>query len=435
MLKNTSKSSLSTPQLQIPFTPFLKFMLFLYVFLDVLGFSLILPILPYLFSDSSTFSSSSSSSPSPSAISSPISLGFLFTSNALAQLLAAPILGHLSDRFGRRPLLLLCLAGTLLSFLHLSLASSWHAVLFSRILDGLLGGNISLAQAVIADVTSHVDRTRGMGLLGAAFGAGFTFGPALGGLAMSFFGTRFPIVVACLLALLNLVLVYFFLPESLRPPSSSPTSPSKPNLPSITPSALLRAACRPLRDLSGALLRHPQLSPLLIAKLALGCCLVLFETSFGLSNSLRFSLAPRFSSYLMSIVGVCFSLVQGLGASRLLALIPHPEPRMVAASFLLLALALAALALAPSVLLVSAALVPMALGLGALNTLLSSMISKTDVAQGRSGEILGITSSIGCITRIVAPLISTTSIAHLSPESPFWIASIIALVSFYNFKK
>ena len=186
---------------------------------------------------------------------------------------------------------------------------------------------------------------------------------------------------------------------------------------------------RPLADVLGAM-ADPPLARLLAAKFALGSCLVLFETSFGLSNGLRFSLEPRHSSYLMSLVGISFSLVQGLGAARLVALL-RSEALLVLVCFLTLALSLLAMGSVSSVPLLVAALVPMSLCLGTLNTVLSSMISKTQAAGGRSGEVLGITSSIGSLTRILCPLVSTSSMANISHTAPFLFASVLAFASIF----
>jgi len=155
--------------------------IFLIVFIDLLGFGLILPLLPYYvesFGASDTL------------------IGILVASYAAAQLIGAPLLGRLSDRFGRRPILLLSLFGTLVSFLLLGFAQSLWLLFVARIADGITGGNISVAQAYIADVTNQKNRAKGLGLIGAAFGLGFIFGPATGGF-LSQWGYAVPAFAAC----------------------------------------------------------------------------------------------------------------------------------------------------------------------------------------------------------------------------------------------
>ncbi len=147
------------------------FAIFLIVFLDLLGFGLILPLLPYY---AETFNASDTM------------IGLLVASNAAAQLIGAPLLGRFSDRWGRRPILIISLIGTGLSFVLLGIANSLLVLFISRILDGLTGANISVAQAYITDVTDESNRAKGLGLVGAAFGLGFILGPATGGLLSQF---------------------------------------------------------------------------------------------------------------------------------------------------------------------------------------------------------------------------------------------------------
>ena len=189
--------------------------IFLIVFIDLLGFSLILPLLPYY---------------AESYGATPTVVGLLVASYAAAQLFGAPLLGRLSDRFGRRPVLLLSVAGTSAGFLLLGFADPlgrWLAGLvapnaanafiigllfLSRILDGLTGGNITVAQAYITDVTDEQNRAKGLGLIGAAFGLGFIIGPAAGG-ALSRFGYNLPAFVAAGVSLINFLMILTLLPE------------------------------------------------------------------------------------------------------------------------------------------------------------------------------------------------------------------------------
>src|SRR5512137_2435036 len=176
------------------------FSIILVVFIDLLGFSLILPLLPYY---AKTFNASQTVT------------GILIASYAAMQLIGAPILGRLSDRFGRRPILLLSVFGTFAGFLLLGFANALWMLFASRILDGLTGGNLSVAQAYISDVTDEKNRSKGLGLIGAAFGLGFIIGPAVGGL-LSTWGYAVPALAAAGLSGLNLIAVFTWLPESLN---------------------------------------------------------------------------------------------------------------------------------------------------------------------------------------------------------------------------
>jgi DHA1 family tetracycline resistance protein-like MFS transporter len=141
--------------------------IFLTIFVNLVGFGIIIPLLPFY---AQTFGAS------------PLTIGLLFAVFSLCQLAAAPALGDLSDRYGRRPVLVFSLAGTVVSFVMLALAHSVAMLFAARVVDGLSGGNISTARAYVADVTAPRDRARAYGLIGAAFGLGFIFGPALSGI-------------------------------------------------------------------------------------------------------------------------------------------------------------------------------------------------------------------------------------------------------------
>src|SRR5258708_2905865 len=152
----------------------------------------------------------------------PAGLGILFASFSLAQFLATPVLGRLSDKYGRKPILLICLLGTSVSLALFASATSIPMLFFARIIDGVTGGNISVAQAVIADSTSGEERAKSFAMLGASFGVGFTFGPALGGLVGSF-GLAAPFWLASVLALAGTFLVFIILIQTF-PPANQPPS-------------------------------------------------------------------------------------------------------------------------------------------------------------------------------------------------------------------
>src|SRR4026208_2088084 len=142
--------------------------IFITVFIDLVGFGIVIPVLPY-YAEGTRFGAT------------PRGVGLLFASYSVMQLIFSPVLGRLSDRYGRRPVLLISILGTGVGFLILGFAQTLWMLFLGRILDGISGGNISTAQAYIADITTKEDRAKGMGLIGAAFGLGFVFGPATGG--------------------------------------------------------------------------------------------------------------------------------------------------------------------------------------------------------------------------------------------------------------
>jgi DHA1 family tetracycline resistance protein-like MFS transporter len=244
--------------------------IFFIVFVDMLGFSLILPLLPYY---AESFGASAAV------------VGFLVASYAAAQLIGSPILGRLSDRYGRRPVLLFSVAGTFTGFLLLAFAEPVGqgianifapaaanvfilAVLFiSRILDGLTGGNITVAQAYIADITDESNRAKSLGMIGTAFGLGFIIGPATGGL-LSQWGYNLPALAAAGVAFMNLLLIYFLLPESLTDELRATSALRKK--PPFTVNALFEA------------LQRPGVGPLLHIRFFYGLAFVMFQNIFSL---------------------------------------------------------------------------------------------------------------------------------------------------------
>src|ERR1051325_1422060 len=175
--------------------------IFVTVFIDLVGFGIVIPVLPF-YVEGTQFDAS------------PRVVGLLFASYSVMQLIFTPILGRLSDKYGRRPVLFFSLLGTSLGFFVIGLATTLWMVFAGRIIDGITGGNISTAQAYIADVTTEENRAKGMGLIGAAFGIGFIFGADIGGI-LSRWGVNVPFLFAAALCFANAVLLYFRLPETV----------------------------------------------------------------------------------------------------------------------------------------------------------------------------------------------------------------------------
>lgn len=176
--------------------------IFITVFIDLVGFGIVIPALPY-YVESDAFKAT------------PFDIGILFASYSLMQFIFSPILGSLSDKYGRRPILFFSIIGSAIGYLFIGFAFALWMVFVGRIVAGITGGNISTAQAYIADVTTKENRAKGMGLFGAAFGLGFIFGPAIGGI-MSRYGIHVPFLFAAALSFINAILLYFILPESVK---------------------------------------------------------------------------------------------------------------------------------------------------------------------------------------------------------------------------
>src|SRR2546425_5826814 len=225
--------------------------IFLTIFVNLIGFGIIIPLLPFY---AETFGAS------------PLVVGLLFGVFSLCQLVAAPALGDLSDRYGRRPVLVFSLAGTVVSFVMLALAQSITMLFLARIVDGLSGGNISTARAYVADITEPRNRARAYGLIGAAFGLGFIFGPALSGVLAKISYTA-PIWAAAALTLVATVMAWVWLPETVHRAQAGTGNPFG-YLP--------------------ALVRRPTLRRVLAIDFVYWFAFAIFQTTFALFAERRF---------------------------------------------------------------------------------------------------------------------------------------------------
>src|SRR5918911_4253819 len=210
-----------------------------------------------------------------------------------SQLVFTPILGRLSDKYGRRPILFFSLLGTSAGFLVLGFATTLWMLFAGRIIDGVTGGNISTAQAYIADVTAKEDRAKGMGLIGAAFGLGFTFGPAIGGI-LSKWGISVPFIFAGAMALGNAILLYFTLPETV-----TKDHPARVSAASGRWSQLFKA------------IRQPRMAFVLAIYFLFVVAFSIMTTSFALFTMYRFGYDAAHNGYMFMFVGIVGAIIQG----------------------------------------------------------------------------------------------------------------------------
>ena len=378
------------------------FSIIVVVFIDLLGFSLILPLLPYY---AETFQASE------------FVTGLLVASYAAAQLIGAPVLGRLSDRFGRRPLLLASVFGTFVGFLLLGFANTLWMLFAARVIDGFTGGNLSIAQAYITDVTDAKDRSKGLGLIGAAFGLGFIIGPVTGGL-LSQFGYAVPAFAAAAMSFANLALIYFWLPESLTAEKRASATDKKP---AFSLSALLTA------------LQRPFTGSLLITRFFFGLAFAIFQTIFSLYALTKFNLTATETGYVLTYVGLLSVITQGFLVGRITA--KFREDILIVACVALMAVSLIGWALAPSVFALLVILTPTALSGGILNTLLSSTLTKA-VSPQEVGGILGLSASVESATRIFAPVIGGALLQQVGTWAPGAFGAIVMVGVFaYVFVK
>ncbi len=397
--------------------------IFIIVFIDLLGFGLILPLLPFYADNYGA---------------TPLVVGFLTAIYAAAQLIGAPLLGRLSDKYGRRPLLLTSIFGTFLGFMLFGLAeplggilSSWLGfplntlilviLFFSRALDGFTGGNISVAQAYITDVTTEENRARGLGLVGAAFGLGFVVGPAMGGF-LSGFGLSVPAYAAAGLSAINLLMVALWLPESLTEEQRTRSKNRKSN----------DQAGISIRSLTEALSR-PKVGPILSVSFFYGLAFALFTTMFSLFAQYRLLLNAQQTGYILAYIGLLIALVQGVGIGLIAK--RYTERWIIFSSTAILAISLAIWAFTSNVPVLLIVSMPLAVASGVLGTILRSSLTKS-VDQEEIGGILGLSASLESATRVIAPSLGGLLLGSLGTWAPGLAGAILmAGVVIYVWRK
>jgi DHA1 family tetracycline resistance protein-like MFS transporter len=365
--------------------------IFTTVFIDLVGFGIVIPVLPF-YAEGTAFNAT------------PRTVGFLFASYSIMQLLAAPVLGRLSDKYGRRPVLLISIIGTGIGFLIIGFAATIWMLFAGRILDGLTGGNISTAQAYIADITTKENRAKGMGLIGAAFGLGFIFGPAIGGI-LSRWGIHVPFFFAATLCFANALLLYFTLPETVD---------------TRNPSRHSADSGRGLRQLISSL-KQPRLAFVIIIYFLFVVAFSIMTTSFSLYTMFRFGYDAQHTGYLFAYVGVISVIVQGGLIGRLVK--KFGELPLVILGSLFFATSLAAV---PFVGPTSGGLLGLLIGGGVFalgNSLatpaLTSLASKS-VGADEQGSVLGVMQSAASLARAVGPslaaLLIHSAIAYMGAD-------------------
>lgn len=381
--------------------------IFLTVFIDLIGFGIVLPLLP-IFAEN--FQATG------------FTIGALMASYSLMQFLFAPVWGRISDRVGRRPILLMSTAGAGISYLIFALGSGMSGktallVLFaSRIFAGICGANITVAQAYIADISPPEERSKKMGLIGMAFGLGFIFGPILSGIGLHYFGLIGPGLIAAGLCACNFVFAFLRLPESWKPSSE-------------------HVAQRPHVDQFVHTVRQPKVGMLVFLFFLATFVFSAFETTLGLLVSRNFNLIykdvhgvlvfdPKIV-YLYGYCGIIGAFVQGGATGR--AVKKFGEAGLIALSFLLVAISMGPM--------------PYSTGWGGLLVLLALLSIGTNIVRppifgmlsilssaSEQGTTIGVAQSAGSLARIVGPVFAAVLFVHY-PAATYLICAAISIAA------
>jgi DHA1 family tetracycline resistance protein-like MFS transporter len=369
--------------------------------IDALGFGLVVPIVPSLVLKLSGLTVSGAS----------MWVGLLLAAYALMQFICAPVLGGLSDRFGRRPVLLLSLAGICANYLLLAWAPSLAWLFLGRLIAGGTAANAATATAYIADVTPPQQRAGQFGLVGAMFGIGFVLGPAVGGV-LGAYGLRLPFFAAAGLAGCNVLYGLFVLPESLPPERRRPIDWSRAN-----PMGSLRLV-----------MASRNLGRLAIAWGSIWFALGALQSTFVLANAARFGWDTRQNGLALAVAGLGSAVVQGLLVRRIVPALGERRAAMIGG--VIVAVAYLCIALAPFGWVVVLGLVLQSIG--AITSPAVQGLVSASAAADRQGETQGALSSVQGLTAIVSPLIASwvfstftgTDAVFLLPGAPFVVSAL-----------
>lgn len=374
--------------------------IFLTVFIDLVGFGIIIPMNPYL---AEAFGAS------------PLQVGLLMSVYSLMQFIFSPLWGQLSDRIGRRPVILISLLGASAAHLFFAFAPSFWALVLARALAGLFGGNLSTAMAYIADITPEKDRSKGMGLIGAAFGLGFILGPSMGGIfadigkslgSLPPFGQSFPAVVASMICLANFLFALKSLPESRHGTVAA------------------RQYGLRFRRIFQAL-GKPVLNVLILLLFLNTFALAHVEATLFLYVQDRFQWSLSQASFGFAYIGVIMVITQGYLIRKYMP--KFGERKMLFAGLIFSAVGFGLSSMASEVWVLGIGVTALGLGNGLANPSLNGSISLLS-GKDEQGNNLGVSQSLSSLARILGPPTGGLLYQRISPSSPFAAAALIMIV-------
>ncbi|MCX6149852.1 MAG: MFS transporter [Ignavibacteriales bacterium] len=370
--------------------------IFFTVFIDLMGFGILIPILP-------TFASKQLGI-------SDFGIGIIVAVFSFVQFLFNPILGKLSDKYGRRPLILISLCSTVISYIIFAFSHSFAMLFLSRILGGFGGSNIGVAQAYIADITEKHERSKGMGLMGVAFGMGFVFGPIIGGI-LSKYGYMVAGIGAASLSFIAFIFAFFFLKESIK----------EKNLKNISRKKIF--------DWKFTLqtLKHPDVGLLIMLFFIITFSVANIYGTFAILGYKHYHISDQQIGYLFGVMGIVSSIVQG-GFIKIISEKISEKNQIIAGTFFMM-FGLGLLPYGVNFLGLVFIISLQAIGTGILQPTVLSMISKYS-SEKEQGTILGINQSLSALARVLGPLWGGFSFGYLGYQFPFLTGGAFMFLTF-----
>lgn len=331
---------------------------------------------------------------------------------AISQFIAAPILGRVSDRYGRRPILLICLLGSAIGYFIFGIGGALWILYLSRIIDGFTGGNVSIATAIVTDISSVKERTKNLGLIGAAFGLGFIIGPVIGGV-LSGISLAAPAYAAGIFALAAALAGYFILPESLPLKNRNY---NKFKLNELNPLASI-----------GKFITRSMLGILLIVFIIVNFVFNGFTITFPVFTISEFNIDPLNIGGLLFVSGIVIAVVQGGLIGKLAS--RFGDKNLLMSGIILLALGFVLFSFANSFWMLYPILGLISLGVGLITPTLNSQISKIVLPQ-EIGEVFGVSTSLNSLMTVIGPLAAGLLYDNIQPNAPYLGGVILLIIAF-----
>jgi MFS transporter, DHA1 family, tetracycline resistance protein len=367
------------------------YIIFLISFTEVLGFSMVLPLIPFLGLELGL---------------TPSQIGLIISVFSICQLFASPITGKLSDHFGRKPLFILSQISTFIGFIFLGFATTVILLIVARLIDGLLGSNMTVSQAYISDITEPKHRTRVYGYSSGVFGAGLIFGPFIGGI-LSTINYSVPMFFAAAITLISIVLVILFLPETI---------PKKTEKVSLSFNDVI-----PVDDVRHFVRTHHIRNSLLMFFIY-NLAFFLFISNISLLAEAQFHATADEVSFYMVWIGVIRVGIQTVLIARILRF--FGEKRALVTGIVSMTISMVALAFSAEYLFVFVPLVFLAYGTGVSRPLLTSKLTNS-VTQKETGSILGVNNSLTSVAQIITPIVGGFIIEYLPSQTLPVLSAII----------